>query len=588
MRTRAEILDFKKFVVDDFQKERRRRQLLWQEFYDDVFKVPMIQEPQYLCRTGTGAWLIDGPTAHIVTRNPQAFVYPKKISQQANDAANRVNTLYTHWLKLLLKQSPQPFKEHVKNLILRGEAWIHPMVNVGWEKGKDTLPVIFSVPDPLNIYASPIEDAYGVPEAVCVVYNITPWYMRQQFPEWKNPKSAGEGKDKPQLVEMFQYIDKDVRFWSGDGEAVLNGDEGVQENILHFVPYIHDYSGFGKDSPEGKPESLVVGRIAKVMDLLIQECAINSDIDSWIHKFVHPNKTLLVPDNYDGNTKELAQELNFAAASINIVPVPVGSKFTDDAQIPLPPELTQHYLNIRARIQMEAPPIMSGLPSGASGRQEDIVGSNFIRRFDSVMEATEDAFGKALDMGRRILQTIPTYLPVNTYLETPEGQKEVVIKKDDFDLVTDASVVLKSKDPIEDDRKLQAHLQMYERGLVNWETVLVEGYGKTPDEAKVIMQKTLAEKVLMTNPAILMAVGQEALQQLGMDARLKLLQEELAKGGTAASPSPPSAPGGIGSQGGPPRKGNIQTPTGMEMADISTSQNGIRRAPTPTGAGLGG
>ena len=38
--------------------------------------------------------------------------------------------------------------------------------------------------------------------------------------------------------------------------------------------------------------------------------------------------------------------------------------------------------------------------------------------------------------------------------------------------------------------------------------------------------------------------------------------------------------GGIGSQGGPPREGNIRTEQGQNEADLSLAESGQRRSPT--------
>jgi len=562
MITREEIKKLEKYLIDDFHGARVSQQREEQQFYDDKFPVPMIKPPQYLSRTGTSKWLIDGPAAHIITRNPQVFVDPKRETDKARESANKVNLLENHWVKRILMQSPQPFKEHVKDLLLRGEGWIHPVLNENWDKSPDILPVLFLIPDPLNIFASP-EEEYGIPKQVIVRYERSPYLVEMMYPKWSNPKNAGSNKRK-KTVEWLEYWDKDVRYFEADGVPVLKNE--INPNIYGFVPFIHSYSGFGRRSPGGNPETLVVGRINKVKDLLIQECAINSDIDSTHHLFAHPHRTLIVPAGTEFNEEEFKGHADFGAGILSVVFLPAGATFDEGQRLEPSEKAFILMQSIRARIFTEAPPIMSGLPQGSSGRQEDIVGANFIRRFDSIVEETEKAFAKALDQGRNILKKVPTWLPITQWLEKPEGgSKEIIITEKDIDACAPSRIELKSADPIEDDRKLMAGRALYEGGIINWEEFLVEYAGYTPDKAKKIMQKTIAEKVVMTNPLILELIARKAMEQLGMTEEINILEQEVAQ-----------QTGGVGSQGGPPRTQNIRTPQGREMMDVALTQRGVR------------
>lgn len=551
----------KKFLIDEYHSARVALQKQEQSFYDDTFPVPMIKDPLYLSRTGTAAWLIDGPASHIITRNPQVFVAGKKKSESAKDSANLVNALLNHWTTLILRQTPQPYKEFVKKLLLRGEAWIHPLYDEGWAEDAKTPPILFLIPDPLNIFASPTG------EDLVVWYQRSPWEVQMKYPTWTNPKNAGE-KNNKKNVEWFEYWTKDERYFEADGEAVLTG--GIQENILKLIPYIHAYSGFGDSSSEGRPESLTVGRLRRVKDLLTQECAANSDMDSTLHKFAKPKVDLTLPEGSEGADEELKENYDMGAGSFNVLPF--GAILTEGVRIAPPKEMFQHYYNIRTRIAMEAPPIMAGLPSGSSGRQEDIVGYHFIRRFDSVVEATEIAFAKAMDMGREMLKVVPGWLPLTQWLELPDGGRgEKKITKDDLDAVTDCLIKLKAADPIEDDRKLMAGRALKQDGLIDWETFLVEHAGKTPEQANEIIEKSIAEMVVMTNPMLFQALAEKALENLGMHEQLERLREQTNQQEKMSQ--------GLKKTQGEPRQFNAQSPEAREMVDLQLSQRGARRAP---------
>ena len=580
MITIQEIKDYKNYLIKDYHGQRVNQQLKMQQFYDDDFPVPMITAPKYLSRTGTAPSLVDAPASHIITRNPQVFVEPKRQTGKHRESAEKVNALLNHWVRRILKQSPQPMREFVKNLLLRGEGWVHPVINEDWDKEQADkhLPVLFLTPDPVNIFGSPVEK-YGVPECVVVSYEMSPILIHMAYPDWNY-----EGNKK--LINWMEYWREDVRYFEADGQPVLK--DGIQENVMGFVPFVHAYSGFGKESPDGRPETLAVGRLDKVTNLLIQECAINSDIDSTIHKFAHERIDIFIPEGSDVDEKGIKEQYDAGVGALNIVKgIPPGN-MKEGTRILPSAEAFQHYNNIRARIMIEAPPIMSGLPSGTSGRQEDIVGYHFIRRFDSIVEATEDAFGKAFDMGRQILTKVPTWLPISQWLEQPEGgTKEVNIDEDDLVNCTDSAVKLKAADPVEDDRRLMAGKLLYDGGHIDEETFLIEYAGYTPEKAQQIIVKRLAQNVMQT-PALLAILSSKALEKLGMAEELKALEQEQQIQKEMQGALQKKNTGGMGSQGGEPRNFNQQSsnPEARKMADMMMTQRGIR-APAMAGGGNG-
>jgi len=578
MITVNEIQQLKTYLVTDYHSNRITNQRKWQEFYEDKFKVPQIKPPLYVQRTGTAAWLINGPSAHIITKNPQFFVEPRKTTEKARESATKVNALGNHWIRRLLKQTPQPCAEFAKNLFLRGEAWYHPMVQEDWEKDSDfTLPINFSVPDPLIVYSSG-KETYGIPDELIMDFKKNPYTVQkvwqgkneevkkalsEKFLEW----IKGTIENKP--VNWFEYWHRDYRYFECDGIPIFKDE--IQKNI-HGMPFIHAYSGFGKDSPDGDPASLAMGRLAPVLDLLIQECAIISDIDSTLHKFAHPRVLIVLPLGTNADTKEIKKAIDMGAGTVSVVEIPLPeSRFDQSTTITPPQEAFQHYYNIRQRITTEAPPIMAGLPSGTSGRQEDIIATNFIRRFDSVAEAIESATAKMLDMGLKALNIVPGWLPINQWLEHPEGNKDVTITKEDLDAVTESRVVLKAADPIEDDRKLMAGRALVGAGRIDWEEFLVNYVGYTSEKANEIIINSLADKALYAEGSLMLRIMElKALEKLGMgDLAQQLLQQGQGQ---------PQ----VGSQGGPPRSFNQQGAASGEKIDAMLRQGGIRGAPELT------
>jgi len=580
MITIQEIKGLTDYLTKDYHTKRVAKQKEWHTYYDDTFNVPQIQKPMYLSRTGTGAWLIDGPTSHIITKNPQVTIMPKRTSESAIESAFKVTTLENLWVKKMLRQSPQPYREFVRNLMLRGEGWVRLILNENviklimddeWDKNSMSkyFPLLFLIPDPLNVFASP-EEEYGIPRQLVMKFERSFRSIQMLYPEWSDPKNKDGKKGK---IDWLEYWDKDYRYFEADGEPVL--PDGINENVLGFVPFVHGYSGFGRMAEDGDPSSLVMGRLDKVRDLLIQECAINSDIDSTFHKFAHPKIDVFIPSDVEFDLEELRVNYSMKAGTFNALAVPKDTRIETGNKMLPSQEHMQHYYNIRARIGQEAPPIMSGLPSGSSGRQEDIMGYHYIRRYDSIVEATEISFAKILDMAREALVKIPNMLPITQFLEKPEGSKEVIIKEADIKLCSDTILELKAADPVEDDRKMMAGRALWKEKAIDWATFLTQYAGYTPDNADKIIKKTIAEQVVLQNPMILQLIAEKGIEQIGMKEEYDASKERLAQTEKVGAGSR----GGEESRGGEPRTGNIKTEEGQEMVDMSLTQRGIRRPP---------
>ena len=121
-----EIHELKEFLVKTLHSNTRSEQGIDQEFYDDAFKVPQlspVNRPSIpIARTGKAARVIDSPTEHIITRNPQ--VLKLATGRENVERTSRVLTMLNQqWIPLLKRQNPNPFKESARKILLRGESW---------------------------------------------------------------------------------------------------------------------------------------------------------------------------------------------------------------------------------------------------------------------------------------------------------------------------------------------------------------------------------------------------------------------------------------------------------------------------------
>jgi len=554
--------------VGGFYANLRAEQEIDQEFYDDEFPVPSIKPPYHIVRTGTAARICDSISWHIDTANPQASREPRKAGEAEEKRAKKVTTLLNHWLL----QMKEEIDEGVKNAVRRGEAFFQMEYNLNYDSDDSTsLPILPTAPEPMITYPDPHEYR-GVPRRAIKSYRMTVNQVQQMFPDWSNPKNKTlKNKDG---VDYFAWWDKNWRYFEADGEALLPG--GIQPNVLGVVPIVHCASGFGKKSPEGKPETKYRGLLTPLRGRLREECEMESLINSDITLFTNP---VVVADKLalDAEGEPTKENLNFGPGKTIISPY--GWK-VDIIQGQVPSaQMFQHLYQIKEALGVELPPIALGLPSTsrATGRQEDIYGEHYRQRFEKLIGNIERALATALGMGLKYLDTIPGALPVTvraTAIENGESiRKEETITKEDIDGYYDCTVRLQVQDSARDFMKYRL---LCSEGRVSWETLLTEGLGWTKDRAQKEITDTLVETVWRANPQMLDMVLREAVEEAGRGNLLKKMDEQAAqqvKSQQLLSSMPPSQP----------RPSEAANPMDADILRQVLDERGVQ--PRQTGAG---
>ena len=515
-----DIRDLLKDLKENVYAQLRKEQETDQDYYDDNFSVS-IKDPYHVRRTGTAARIVDSITDHISTSNPQAFREPRKKTEKEEERAAKVARLLNHWLPLLIDE----IEESIKNNNLRGEAFLQIEYNENYDPKDDkSLPIIITAPDPMNIYSDPYE-VNGVPRRVVKSCKMAVGQVEAMFPNWKNPEKRGAG-DK-EGVDYLAYWSKDWRYIEADKEPLTKGD--IQSNVFNFVPLVHCYSGYGKRSPEGKPETKAVGRLRKVRGGLEEECETESRADSIIG--LHANPVIVLKPT-DANA-EVPDEADIELSPGRVLILDYGWDYEirqADPNIIVP--ILQHLNQIRQRLGLEVPPIAMGLPSTsrATGRQEDIYGEHFARKYAKLINNVERMWATALGMGLRILDTVPALLPITvraTVLEDGKPvRKEETITKEDIDGYYDCKVELRAEDELIHDRKVMLGRTLVNEGRIDWRTFLIEYVGYTENKAEDVINQTLADQAILTDPAIRGIITREVLEKLGMQRYLKELEAQ--------------------------------------------------------------
>ena len=501
----------------------RAEQITDQEYYDDEFSVN-IRKPYHIIRTGTAARIVDNITDHIDTSNPQAFRKPRKRNTTEDERAAKIARLLNHWLPRLIDE----IEETLKNANRRGEAFVQVEYNENFDPDDDdSLPIIPSAPDPMIIYSDPHE-YMGIPRQVIKSCKMSVGAVRQVFPKFSNPKHRR--LDKNEGVDYWFWWDKDWRYGEADGEPLLS--QGIQENILGFVPFVHCYSGFGKRSPSGRPEDRAVGRLRKVRGRLKEECEVESRLDSIIGLYANPIVVGKALTN-DTEKPEGWDELDFSPGH-NIwldYGVDYEIKSADPSLIQ---PLVYHLSQIRAALGVETPSVSMGMPSTsrATGRQEDIYVEQYGRKYRKLIQNVEKMWATALGMGLRILYNIPALLPITvraTMLKDgkPVNQEET-IEKTDIGRYYDCTVELRAEDEITTDRKVQLGRLLINEGRIDWRTFLTEYVGWTEDKAEEVITQTLVDQAIFS-PQFINITIKEALEKLGMQKHIEELEAKAAE-----------------------------------------------------------
>lgn len=547
----TEIRDKKSYFEHDLYGKVREEQTEDQSYYDDTFQVPEVVKPHRPLRSGLARKIIDNPAEQMITRNPQVF-----INTGNKDADERLSRRLNDWITILKRQNPNPFKESVKNPLLRGETYLYlcHSNDALYDNVQVPLPVSFIVPDPMTVFGSFEEDENGIPLEVFVICDRLASDIEYNYPNWKN--TTGGKK-----VKWMAYWNKDIKYFEANGEPVL--DNEIEENLYGFAPFIRRYSGFGRRDANSNLESLVVSELRGSRGLLKEECLVRSDIASALHLYAHPRQTLIIPNDGTVDAAKLQQAYSFEPGTLTVLPLPQGSTFDKNNQLTPVPEVFQHLAEINARIMHRHPMAGAGSVVTASGRQDDLLGTTIMHRYETIIENTETMFATALEKALEICKLLDY---------TPEG-----LKKEDVDKKLRIDVKLRAEDPLERDRLITLGDRLYAQGngSIDLETYHTQYLGYTQAQSKDIQAKILADKVTLYNPDVAQVMGMVFAEEAGMGKWL-----EQAKMANAIDQNQQTA-----LQNAPPPstmqrvKGETMTENGFQMLDMSLASRGARKPP---------
>ncbi len=545
--------------LEKYYAKLRQNQQEAEQYYNDEFAVG-ITPPYHIVRTGRARKMVDTISENITSTNPQVTREPRKKNAAETERANKVSRLCNHWVKLLI----QEIMEGIRYAPLRGEGYFQVEY-----LGDKKRPIIITAPDPMSIFPDPVE-TNGIPVRAVKMFETTVGAVKQRFPKWFTTKNLSE------TVKYLAYWDEDWRYVEADDVPIID----VQKNIFGVVPIVHFYSGFGRTGMDVKPEDKAVDKLRAFREVLKEECELESRIDSIIGLWANPVAMInAIEDGVEITAEEARNVVSFAPGRVNVIPKGWKVDVIQGAQPSS--EMFGHLNMVRAQLELEIPPVTSGVASGSrsSGRLEDILGESFKNKYRRIIFNVQEALGTAMGMALQIADKVPGVMPLTiTTVQKVNGQseaKEETITKDDIDGYYDVSVELKPEDPLDNDRKAMLGSRMLSAGEIDPETNLIDFKGYTPERARQILVDTLKWRVLLNSPDIVELIGLRAAEASGMLQDLQMLKQRKA-----------SLEQGVGAGGGMPsskqgsRASEVKTPQGMEMIDMSLTQRGARTPPS--------
>lgn len=449
--------DYERYYGNAHAAMRRTDRMVQQDF-EGLIDVPY-EVRVFL--SSTAANIIEGFRNQIKTHEPTVDFQPAGTSREAI----KHGSLMQRWGRAMLRRSRErslidPDLQCGFDLLLRGAACKKIVVDVDnmlpvaprgkrsttayqdWEaKALRNWPFVVRAIDPLAIFPAPGQ-MKPIP-AVIEKQTRFAGELWQAYPAWKDPKNGTKaGRNPARVVQWLEYWDADEYIILADGEPIW---PEPRENPYGFLPYIFEWSGFGRSHQDGDPVHLAVGVISSILGELEAEVRLKTAIDVQTQMHVFP-PILTVED-----PKKVAKQFGVGPGKV-IKHLPGFAP--EYMRYPPPNENMYRFLSaIQQNITRVAAPALSGGrdPGVQFGVLQAQMIGQALKHIDPA-RATLDRIGaQTLDMMAGMMRKLDLSMAIEGSAEPVESVFRVTGK--DF-AHQNFQVTFETVDPAENDRML--------------------------------------------------------------------------------------------------------------------------------------
>lgn len=519
-----------------FYAEKKKRQLLALKFFDGDFHVLSDK-----IRTGGKFHEVLTIDARLMVENITSHVRPSdfsvhfnplgstiKAKEQADALEDLVNAMLYRWGMM---KSLNPFIDGIKNIAITGETGFRTLYDVdAWTKEPEKmpneddeefeychalwaaqratrLPIRVNAIDPLNALPCP---GSAFPDFMIEFFKVKPYLLKKDFPNWINTQS----KDDFTNIELTTYFDKDTWMYIVNN-AMQQGDTGMNlrpsdKNPFGINPYIWAWSGLGKESPEGKPESKAVGLIYPLIPLIKEKSRSLTAVSIIL-------QATAIPRGLTRNAPGGTLNLGLAPGDVTEVGDTVIEWIKD---MPIPSGFYE-IMSIASQ-QMErflGEKILSGQrPTGVnSALFEEILLEQAHEKYRTFIESMEAAYAAVIGQA--------LFLVEHHVTGSIPGTK---IKPKDIRGYYQPEITFQYQDIATKRIKAMVARMLFMSGLIDFETAHGKEFINSSDITKI--RKGLIKDKMYQDPNLIAAIAMQTAEELGLARLMEQAQKRLSEG----------------------------------------------------------
>lgn len=501
----------------------------------------------------TGLRLVRWATNQLVTDAIEVEIIPGTQHVKDKDNAERQSLFADKCLTEWDLAADNPiWKETAQNMMLYGlgvvkgplfdpSAWGSIKDNAPKEeiqsrnlRKKLNFPLLVKPIDPLTFFPDPAG------RFAIEAYTRFAGEVKEDIARWNEGKRTpiaydwGSGIKDYEEILWLEYYSNSWRCFivlEGPGSnAISMPILDVQRNVYGFLPYAWKFTGWGKTSPDGKPEEKAVGILTGLESDIEQQARGLTALDNQVRAHVY--QRLLAPEDA---ADSIRANISNSPADISYIPRDAMPGQSGGISLWPQPTVNPDLFSMLALSQNDIEQI-TGHPAMAGGGAQGESGYRAMLRirqgglnFRPPRRGLENMIITILTNSFRLL--------VNLIDETMPLRGDKTIKPDQINEPLDLKVKLEPQDAEEDGERIRLGLLMLKANAITIEQ-FNQDYARR-DDAHMTIPNLLAQQIMLTDPQIAATLGAKGLEALGLEQAAAMMQATAT--GQAAAVGRPGA-----------------------------------------------